>query len=118
MMSVRIQYLLAKVTNYCHIVNAHGVALDIVLGKRDVSLISSTFIIHLIKRSIPSPNPPCGTDPYFLSSRYHLYACGFNPSFSILFVMEVIFSSLNPPLIISPKPLGASISAASPIPLL
>ncbi len=41
----------------------HGVTRDIVRGKGTVSLISSAFIIHRIKRSIPSPKPPCGTEP-------------------------------------------------------
>lgn len=41
----------------------HGVTRDIVRGKGTVSLISSAFVIHRIKRSIPSPKPPCGTEP-------------------------------------------------------
>ena len=42
-----------------------GVTRDIVRGKGKVSLMSSVFVIHRIKRSMPSPKPPCGTEPYF-----------------------------------------------------
>jgi hypothetical protein len=48
----------------------YGATRDIVRGNRTVSLMSSAFVIHLIRRSMPSPKPPCGTDPYFRRSRY------------------------------------------------
>gem|GEM_PF-3051715 len=35
-----------------------GVTRDIVRGKGTVSLISPAFVIHRIKRSMPSPKPP------------------------------------------------------------
>ena len=39
----------------------YGLTRDIVLGNRTVSFISCRFAIHLTKRSIPIPNPACGT---------------------------------------------------------
>jgi DNA-binding protein Alba len=48
----------------------YGVTRDIVLGNSTVSLMSSTFVIQRIKRSMPSPKPPCGTEPYLRRSRY------------------------------------------------
>jgi DNA-binding protein Alba len=48
----------------------YGVTRDIVLGNSTVSLMSSTFVIQRIKRSMPSPKPPCGTEPNLRRSRY------------------------------------------------
>jgi hypothetical protein len=55
-----------KLQPRCHIhiiLIYHGLTRDIVRGKGTVSLISSAFVIHRIKRSMPSPKPPCGTEP-------------------------------------------------------